>query len=438
MKRHLSNPIQLLLLILISSCSKDDIKTLPTLTTIEITGITDNSAYSGGLITNNGNDEVIERGVCWSTTILEPTIIGDKTTDGTGMGEFSSFMEGLQPGTTYYVRAYATNSSGTAYGNITSFKTNSELPTVSTAQVRLITQNTAQGGGYIDSEGSPHIIARGVCWGTEASPDLSENKTIDGTGFGNFASEISGLLSNTTYYVRAYATNNDGLTGYGPDSVFKTKANLPELTTNQASLITKTTAQVGGNIISDEGASIIARGVCWGREASPDISGNKTIDGQGTGEFVSNLTELLASTTYYFRAYATNNEGATSYGNLQEFTTLYDEIDYPESSQFGANILYSQLTTIKANIPHSFAANLPKGTNLKIKVSGGLWYYAMGSKTNWEITSYDENNKSQLFTSIVSGQKCDLDVIFEKGEITIDYYENGADSPTKTKQLIVE
>ena len=93
---------------------------MPTLTTNTITNITSTTAISGGLISDDGGASVTVRGVCWSTN-SEPTIYDNKTIDGSGTGSFSSSLTGLNDGSTYYVRAYATTNSGTAYGNQLSF-----------------------------------------------------------------------------------------------------------------------------------------------------------------------------------------------------------------------------------------------------------------------------------------------------------------------------
>ncbi|GAJ02422.1 unnamed protein product, partial [marine sediment metagenome] len=108
---------------------------LSTVTTISASSITYNSATSGGNITNDGGASVTARGVCWSTS-QSPTISDNFTTDGSGTGSFSSSITGLSPVTTYYVKAYATNSAGTAYGNEISFITTSAiLPTLTTLSV---------------------------------------------------------------------------------------------------------------------------------------------------------------------------------------------------------------------------------------------------------------------------------------------------------------
>ena len=103
-------------------CKKDEISTIPNLTTAEISTITHATVTSGGNITNNGGAEIIARGVCWSTN-ENPTIADNKTTDGTGSGSFTSSITGLIANTLYYIKAYATSSVGTAYGNQQSFTT---------------------------------------------------------------------------------------------------------------------------------------------------------------------------------------------------------------------------------------------------------------------------------------------------------------------------
>jgi len=109
-------------LILFSSCKKDEDKNVPVLTTTEVTETTQTTAKSGGNITDDGGATVTARGVCWSTS-QNPTISDSKTEDGTGAGSFTSSISGLTPNTTYYVRAYATNSQGTGYGSQVSFET---------------------------------------------------------------------------------------------------------------------------------------------------------------------------------------------------------------------------------------------------------------------------------------------------------------------------
>jgi len=306
----------IIIIIVLNECKKEEV---PSLTTNDVSSISQTTAVSGGEILSEGSSSISVKGVCWGTSI-EPTINDNKTNDGNGIGGFISNITGLNPGTTYLVRAYATNSEGTGYGLVKSFQTNAAtVPALITTDVTSITQTTSVSGGTITSDGASSIIARGVCWSTSDNPTITDNNTSDGTGTGNFTSNITGLSGNTTYSVRAYATNSIG-TAYGNQVSFTTSPLPPTITTIAPTSITATTCNSGGNISNDGGAPIIARGVCWNTTQNPITSNSKTEDGTGIGTFTSILTGLTKSTTYYLRSYATNLVG-TNYGDEATFTT---------------------------------------------------------------------------------------------------------------------
>ena len=217
-------------LIFLSTCTKEKTpmekveppKALPTVTTTAVTNISNQAAVSGGNVTSDGNATVSGRGVCWSTS-PEPKITGDHTTDGAGTGIFTSNLINLLPGTPYYVRAYATNIEGTAYGAEVQFQTTgtSGPPLVTTANPVNVTQATADLGGHVTSQGATPVTERGVCWSLTILPTTSDNKQSCGSDTGVFVTTVTGLAPNTPYYVRAYAINSAG-TSYGISKAFNT------------------------------------------------------------------------------------------------------------------------------------------------------------------------------------------------------------------------
>ena len=192
-------------------------------TTLSVTGILATTATGGGgIISSDGNALVTAKGVCWNLSGT-PTTGDPKTNDGSGIDAFTSNITGLIPGLTYFVRAYATNSAGTSYGNEVSFTTLADAtpPIVTTTAVTSITSNTASSGGNVSTDGGSPLTARGVCWNTTGSPTPSDAHTDNGVDTGPFTSSVTGLTSSTVYHLRAYATNIAG-TGYGSEIIFTT------------------------------------------------------------------------------------------------------------------------------------------------------------------------------------------------------------------------
>jgi len=193
-------------------------------------------------------------------------------------------------------------------------------PVLTTTAVTAIFYTTATSGGNVTNEGGASIVSRGICWNTFADPTIVNSKTIESGELGAFTSNITQLTPNTLYYVKAYAMSIAGI-GYGNQVSFTTnQIAMATLTTTAITSITQTTAVSGGNITADNGGTVTARGVCWGIATNPTTANSKTTDGSGTGIFTSSITGLIAGTTFYVRAYATNNAG-TAYGNEISFST---------------------------------------------------------------------------------------------------------------------
>lgn len=293
---------------------------LPAVTTKSITNISDNTATSGGLVITDGRSSVIARGVCWSKSEY-PTIDDEHTQNGSGLGEFNSRITNLEANATYYVRAYATNRIGTAYGEQLTLTSMTGLPQVVTNEVSNIQATTATCGGNVAVNSGYAITARGICWSEKtATPTVNNAHTEEVATTGKFSSMMIGLERNTTYYVRAYATNEKG-TNYGGTQTFTTLTGLPTVITANVSDIKATTALCGGDITANGGYTITARGVCWSKTSStPIIEDSHTNEVADNGVFSSLITGLEANTTYYIRAYATNTIG-TAYGDLVIATT---------------------------------------------------------------------------------------------------------------------
>jgi len=206
---------------LINSCTDEIV--LPTLTTKPIAEITRTSATAGGHIIYDGGSPIVGKGVCWSVS-HKPDFTDQFTADGEGSGIFSTIITGLTPNTVYFLRAYATNSIGTAFGEEISFTTAPiVLGIVVTVQPSSITRTTAISGGNITLDGGGEITQRGVCWSDSPEPVIvTDSFTKNGSGTGEFESTITGLSPGTKYYLRAYAINSAGI-AYGEEFYFNTK-----------------------------------------------------------------------------------------------------------------------------------------------------------------------------------------------------------------------
>lgn len=195
----------------------------PVLTTEVVTDISQTSAVSGGNVTYDGGSVIVERGVCWNST-GDPTIKVFRTSEPGSTGSFKSVVTGLTPWTLYYLRAYATNETGTGYGDQVSFTTLSVFPvSLITRAISSITATGAVSGGEIISDGGGPVTSKGVCWAEAENPTTGNFKTSDGTGPAIYNSYLTSLDPGVTYYVRAYAINFSG-TSYGDQLSFTTPA----------------------------------------------------------------------------------------------------------------------------------------------------------------------------------------------------------------------
>lgn len=304
----------------------------PTVTTNAVSSITANSAICGGNVTSDGGNAVTDRGLCWGTSNAPSLERGDSHLSiGNGKGTFSGTLTGLSLNTVYYVRAYATNARGTAYGEEKQFTTKDGKPTVTMNAVSNITATSAVCGGSISSNGGFAVTDKGLVWGTSQYPTINDNHLSFGSGEAPFTGSMTNLSVNTTYYVRAYATNANG-TSYSEQKSFTTANGLPKVTTTKSSL-SGTKVISGGNVTSDGGFPVTARGICYGVYPNPDISNtySHTEDGTGTGYFTSTISQ--PSGIIYIRAYATNANG-TVYGEQTIYDPEYVDLGLPSGTKW--------------------------------------------------------------------------------------------------------
>ena len=336
----------------------EDPKGLPIVITGEVHGIDLTYAYCDGEVISSGDAAVVARGVCWNTT-GNPTFSDAYTTDGSNIGEFESKLENLVPNTQYYVRAYATSAKGTAYGEEVTFTTLAKLlPEVTTGEVTDITVSSATCKPNVTFAGNVDITECGVCWSTTPTPTIEDNKDegyhlgmIYNNGIGSWKVMMTDLEHNTTYYVRAYATNEVG-TAYGEEVSFTTVEKLlPTVITGEVTNITVTSAKCSGEVTSDGNSTVTVLGHCWSTTPNPTIEDDRT-EGSGLVSYTSTMTDLEHNTTYYVRAYATNEFG-TAYGEEVSFTTVERNANGYEYIDLGLSVKWATCN-VGATLPEEY------------------------------------------------------------------------------------
>jgi uncharacterized protein (TIGR02145 family) len=285
------------------------------------------------------------------------------------------------------------------------------LPSIDTASVDEISNTSARVGGRVNDNGGAEITERGIYWGTSANPEKSGSKLQIGTGSGVFHEILSGLSPGVKYFVKAYAVNITG-TSFGNETFFTTQISLPSVTTSAVTEFTSTSARVGGVVTDGGGFEITQRGVYWGTEPDPRLTGTKLVIGSGVGDFSQILTGLSRAYTYYVIAFATNIKG-TSFGDEINFVTgpekptvftsaISDITAYSAkaggivSSSGGMDItdrgLYWGLTANSVSTGTKLAIGTGTGSfaNILDNLNPGVTYYVTAYAVNSIGTSYGE------------------------------------------------
>ncbi|MBU6232594.1 fibronectin type III domain-containing protein, partial [Patescibacteria group bacterium] len=247
---------------------------------------------------------------------------GNKTATSTGS---PIVVGGLSNGTAYTFQVYAVNQVGTSSASASSNSvTPLATPTLLAPTFSSVTASAATASSSITSTGGANATIEGFNWGTDTTYALGTTSTAGSFGISAFQTSTSTLTCNTTYHVRAFATNPAG-TGYSSDSSFTTGAcvSIPTVSTSNATLVSTSTMTLNGSIVSDGNASSTVRGFAWGTSATLGAGTATTTESGtfGTGSFSTSTLAFLPNTTYYFRAYAVNSSG-TGYGSILSTTTL--------------------------------------------------------------------------------------------------------------------
>jgi uncharacterized protein (TIGR02145 family) len=238
----------------------------------------------------------------------------------------------------------------------------------------------------------------GHCFATTPNPTIAGTKTeMDNPVLGKYTSTLTGLSASTTYYVRAFLSRGKEVV-YGSDTIFTTASDsLPELTTSIVTGIGKTSAVSGGNITSQGGTPVTARGVCWSQAAIITLTNNKTNDGNGMGLFTSDITSLTPGTNYFVRAYATNS-GGTKLGNEVTFSTTSDEPIPP-------TVTTAEVTSVTSNSAVC-GGNVSSEGSSSVTARGICWH----TSENPTILNYHtaDGTGSGIFISNIPGGNPEL------------------------------
>jgi uncharacterized protein (TIGR02145 family) len=300
-------------------------KTVPDVTTADVSGITTVNAVSGGNVTDNGGAWVTARGVCWATT-QNPTIGSSKTSDGAGNGVFTSTMTPLTRNTLYYVKAYATNSEGTGYGSELSFTTGTIPPAATVTAATSLTNTTATLNGTVNANGISTTVTFefGISnlYGHEAPGTPSP---ITGTSPTNISAGLGNLTPGITYHFRIKAVSGDGTT-YSNDLTFLTLQE-PVAKTAAATSLTNTTATLNGTVnatnlsttVTFEYGTSVSYGSIVTATPNPVTGGNLTSVSAG-------IAGLKSGQNYHYRVKAVSS-GGTCIGGDITFTASVKDYD---------------------------------------------------------------------------------------------------------------
>lgn len=311
-----------------------------TLSLPAISGLDETFATATATISANGGAAIDEKGICWSDALSAPTVGNSKLTDTSTGTSISQKMTNLKVGTKYYVRAYAKNKNGYAYSTTTEFTTKQTYaPTLATLSFANVFETTAQATAEITADGGTAITERGVCYSTTVlTPTIDDKKVVSTVTSGaSITVSLTGLTKGTTYHVRAYARNKNGIAYSMARDLTTIENTTPSVSGLVTTAVNDDNATLQATIVSNGGIAITERGFVWSRTiASPTLEDGTTLKSTDkTDQFTARMTGLPYTTRYYIRAYAKNSLG-TAYSAPTYFTTIASyvpSVSYPSVTQ---------------------------------------------------------------------------------------------------------
>ena len=376
------------------------------------TSIHATTVSAGGLITDRGEGNVVERGVYYSQSrnmAVKDSIISLMERDS-----FVCDLSGLRASTDYFIQAYVKNDFGIFRGDTMDFTTGSGLPVVELYSIDP-KSNEAQVIAIVTSIGDSPLIQRGFCWGKTEDPTIDKDSKIlvsIGTGGGQFsyAGDIRPLESNQVYYVRAFAENQFGIT-YTPSWQFITSNDRPTVITLDPINVANGSAIFGGSVLNVGASNVTQIGVCYSA-TNPNPTVNETkveIPTSPITEFdvlpyhfyTNEITGLRGGTTYYIRAYAINRIGGVDVPSYSGDTKILQTppIFTQESESFEGETRIEGSSAYFVIGERGYLLGGDIGTNY----SSSLWSYnpALSTKRWLELNSYDGGRMKWQSTAVI-------------------------------------
>lgn len=328
MKSYINLFYLVIVVLSLTGCKKEELRWMLTaqraiVRTELSTEPTPSSFKAKGEVELEGDAPVTERGFCWSLDET-PTIEDNKITVGSGMGAFEIIITGLTPDQKYYHRAYAINAHGTWYGE-TKFQSTfpGRWPDVITQNAVVQDSFYVKLTGAITDDGGYPDVRRGFCYSLSPAPDTTAFVIPCGTGAGAFDT-LTPVLSPGTWHFRAYGINEKGI-WYGANVSVNIVASpgpggVPIVTTREPTNVSSFSFRAEGEVLNDMGSPVTETGFVYSTSPNPDLTDMVKTTVNPFYNIVAIINSLNDSTTYYFKAYATNAYG-TGYGEEKMATT---------------------------------------------------------------------------------------------------------------------